>query len=922
MLCTLASRLTAYHLTSHGYNGCTVYHLRPRTSDLYVSRPRLLEALPDEAGYVVWLEAPYGYGKSVLAAQWAELLEATGWRVLWLSLRGGSLLGNLISLLNLPENTPWNMIHSYLWEQPTLLVLEDLTDTTELGALLGNLQGLILLESRNPLSDSHIAQRLADGTLIHLTAEDLAFTLEESSNLTDDPHQARQLFEQTRGWSLPLHFAVLTGRMPDARSLLEGIHESVTTTSWQELLFLAALPYLPLDSATPATDTLVSQGFVQRLEGNYRLHPFVADIIFEMYADDVRAAVQQGSERLPPLLQGQAFERCHDTAGLSEVLRDPADTLWRQDPERVVYWDSLTEPPYTAAHHRTVGRALGLLGRTAEGLERLNFALAAEGLTTDQRLLIINALCWAQATHDLGAALVSVQMGEDLLERATPELAGRFLGNASYVDFVAGRFDSAIAKLERALSYLPKDSPFRVANRNNLALNLWDKNGDLMRRLTVQLEILDDVWQLYPSDAPGMCRDIAMMYWWLGQTAEAKRYLEQGLTGARANPIAAIEIQATLANLTGDIAAAVPLLRQADAWQDPYTQDVVLMHASEVFRKAGDLVTATTLYQNGTPGELARSAYALVLAAQGAQSAALQHIDDTLADCSDRASLLYLHSARYRISRTEQDLEAFLNLTKVGTRILPGFIPLAELPDRPELTTHYPISDILASDWPEVIRMRQHDIPPLHITLLGQLEVTHLGRRLELTDRLKQLISLLVLELDREAIGTAMWPETDRQKVRNNLNVQFNFLRRVLEPWGIPVFLSDKGLQHVQTDVATLHHALESGDTATILATYREPVAPGIDAMPIADFRVTLRQRVTDYLFDAAATDSDFAEPCLERILELDPLSEDALQQLLRRLVAQGRPRAAWRHYRAFARRLQDELDLDPLEETRTIIEF
>lgn len=48
---------------------------RPRSTALFLERPRLLRLLPEEPGYVVWLEAPYGYGKSVLTSQWAARLE-------------------------------------------------------------------------------------------------------------------------------------------------------------------------------------------------------------------------------------------------------------------------------------------------------------------------------------------------------------------------------------------------------------------------------------------------------------------------------------------------------------------------------------------------------------------------------------------------------------------------------------------------------------------------------------------------------------------------------------------------------------------------------------------------------------------------------------------------------------------------------
>ena len=50
-------------------------NLRPQLGATYLPRPRLLNLLPDTAGHVVHLEAPYGNGKSVLAAQWAEGLE-------------------------------------------------------------------------------------------------------------------------------------------------------------------------------------------------------------------------------------------------------------------------------------------------------------------------------------------------------------------------------------------------------------------------------------------------------------------------------------------------------------------------------------------------------------------------------------------------------------------------------------------------------------------------------------------------------------------------------------------------------------------------------------------------------------------------------------------------------------------------------
>jgi DNA-binding SARP family transcriptional activator len=60
--------------------------------------------------------------------------------------------------------------------------------------------------------------------------------------------------------------------------------------------------------------------------------------------------------------------------------------------------------------------------------------------------------------------------------------------------------------------------------------------------------------------------------------------------------------------------------------------------------------------------------------------------------------------------------------------------------------------------------------------------------------------------------------------------------------------------------------------------------------------------------------------PYLERVLELDPLHEPALQALLGHLLAQGRREAALRAYRTFSERLRAELNADPLPETQAIL--
>lgn len=127
---------------------------RPQAGSRYLTRPRLLALLPDEPGCVVWLQAPYGYGKSVLASQWAASREADGWRVIWLAADASEVSRTVANGLGLPAASPWEAVLETLWAEPTVLVLEDLEnleDHEELVPLLRDPRGLLLLASRGPL---------------------------------------------------------------------------------------------------------------------------------------------------------------------------------------------------------------------------------------------------------------------------------------------------------------------------------------------------------------------------------------------------------------------------------------------------------------------------------------------------------------------------------------------------------------------------------------------------------------------------------------------------------------------------------------------------------------------------------------------------------------------------------------------------
>lgn len=897
---------------------------RPRADERYLTRPRLLDMLPDESGFVVWLEAPYGYGKSVLASQWATRLEEHGRRTVWLAIAGRDPRQSVAAELGLPAGAPWPAVLDALWSEPTLLVFEDLEgldDHSELVPLLRDVRGMVLLASRGPLRTSELPRLLTSGRLVHLGPDDLGFTVAEAQELFVDAAAAERFWSRANGWPLPLHFASLTGGLAEGEALLSGMRASLPLEQFDEALLLATLPYLPADSAVDATRGLARSGFVQLGQSGYRLHALVAESLLSAHRLAANAALKRAAGRLPRLLYGEALERIGDLGSLAELLEEPQKQVYRQAPETYLRWDALLGGSASALRHLTAGAAHKVLGNHERAVARLTAALEVGGLAPNDEILALKEFCWSLALVDNEAAVRVIESGEALLDSVDQEWAGRFLSDASFVHAVAGRFDEAAKKLELSLERLPEGSAYRSATLINLALNRWDANGDYLGRLAAQTLTLEEVWRLYPSDAPGQCRDLAMLHAWAGETTTARAYLERALTGERANPLVGLEVRAALAALGGDEGDFAGLLESARAWGKEYTLDIITMYAIDSLPADAPLAAAEQLYRAVLNPGLAVVAYAKRLSGAGSSDEALRLLAQAQAKFTPRAYQVYLLAARFAITREVADLDALLALTNAGARLLPGLVRLSELPrERPELALAYPLAEVLASSWPEACALRLDEVPDLELTLLGDMRLEHMGKVLELTDRQRQLVTLCHLGLSREEVAEAIWPEADQSKQRNNISVQFSLLRRVVEPWGVTTFVHEDGLKRVTSDHARLRVALAAGDAEAVLALYREPFAAGLDLEAVAVHRAWLRERAIAVLSEAVARAGD-PEPYLLKVMELDPLNEEALQALLRHLVGRGRAREAQRHYAVFARLVEDELGMEPMPATREVLE-
>lgn len=907
-----------------------MFNVRPAASPHHLNRSRLLTALPEKDGFVVWLEAPYGYGKSVLASQWAWELEERGRRVVWLSLAGREARSAIAQGLNLPDTAPWGAVLDELWGTPTLLVLEELEGHEDLQHLLKNVGGLILLASRQHLPYPSLAQLATSGRLVHLTATHLAFTEDEAEQLFEHSARASQVWRSTNGWPLPLHFASLSDSFPTNSTLLEGVRGSVSEQAWNELLFVAALDQLPEDAAVEATRELARAGFLQQLGGSFRLHPMVAEGALERYRPDVQERVRASSARLTPFQQGTAFERSGSLTALAELLAAAGHGLQRGAPIDFLRWHELAPDDGSLRRQAYVAEALLLLNRYDEALPQAERLVQQEELPRAERTSLASLAVFALASAKrFETCEWFARQLRGLMHDDEPLLRGGALQNLAYMAYMQAHYAEAEALFREALAAYSRLEPgptrtlVETKTRYSLYLIHWEINGNVEEPLSGLLEVirrggLDD-------HAYVITRQNASVYltklWRIG---EATRLCREAL--ARAAPYHRIMIEAMLAFLEQDVSRYPVLLAAARRWEQNELSERVSALWLRTLRFTGDLQTAERIAPTLQDGPYTKLEQVWVAEAAGDRQRAQALLDDTRDAYPYREFRMHWHAADYMLSRHEAALDKLLSLVVVSSR--PGAImryvglALDILPrHRPELTLNYPLDQVLESGWQEAIALRLAEIPPLKVRLHGEFSVEVLGREVALSERQQQLLALLLLGRSREQIGDAMWPDIDAARQRNNLGVQLNVLRKALEPWGVPTYVHKDGVSNCVSDHQALERALDTGDAAAVSRTFKEPLFGGLDLQEFTDHAQQLRERAVSLLYRSAlAGEGDTALEYLRRLLEIDPLYEEAVQLLLQRLVAKGRESEARRVYQRFARLLAEEMGLQPQPATATLV--
>ncbi len=882
--------------------------VRPQVSHLFLERPRLLRLLPEESGYVVWLEAAYGSGKSVLAAQWAGRLEATGWRVIWLALAEGDPRSELASALGLPGNAAWRAVLDALNAMDTAVILEDLEGGEALTPLLKHGAGLVLLSSRRTLNNPELPRLRTEGRLMHLRADQMTFTPDEASALFGGVDSSRA-WTRTGGWALPLHLAALTGEVPDDAALWQGVRESVSEAQWRALLLLSALDVFPRDSADGAVLGLAELGFVQALEGGYRLHPMAAEQFMRHRLDEVRSAVRLEAPRLEPRLHGLALERVGLMPELAELL-ETQPGLGATAPTETLRWHGLL-PPGGLPRAFEVGAALGRLGHMREAAVQFD-AIACNPFASDaERLEAFGQAAYHLAAVDFDAARAAVAAGDGLLSpQMEPERAARFLQRSAEVDYQIGTLQDGVNRLERALQLLPVGrSKQRSVLLANAAMMRWWLNGDSDMYIAARAAQLNDASDsLPPGRETDHCWNLGITALMSGALEVARGWFARGAKPDPANALYALHCEIFLAILERRYAELPGLLARLEVWNNPALDDRALSFWAFALLNDGRAAEALTRTR-GRDGELLGLIRPLILHANGQHDLALQSLPEPVDAATYRETALLIQAVRYRVTRDPLELERLIGLNVERDRVLAYYVPVAELPrHRPELSRHHSLHAVLESGWKEAILLRLDELPHLHVRLLGRLEVLLQGQPVTLSARPRDALTLLALRLPRDQIAEELWRDLEPEKSRNNLHVTLNALRKLLEPWGVPTYLLESGLKRTVCDLWQLEAALDASDAAAVQRLYAD-LAPGVDARALDERREHLRGRAIRTVLNA---DGDDLETRLEWVLYHDPLHEEAMLRLLELLRRSGRRVTAQRRLREFARTLRDEIGVEP----------
>ncbi|HZT42404.1 MAG TPA: BTAD domain-containing putative transcriptional regulator [Chthonomonadaceae bacterium] len=235
------------------------------------------------------------------------------------------------------------------------------------------------------------------------------------------------------------------------------------------------------------------------------------------------------------------------------------------------------------------------------------------------------------------------------------------------------------------------------------------------------------------------------------------------------------------------------------------------------------------------------------------------------------------------------------------------------------------------------------------IQLLGRLAAhspqRHLNRfRTQKAASLLAYLAFYPTPQPRETLLDRFWPDLDMETGRHSLSKALSFIRHLLEPPGVPpgaVLLADRYCVQfnpaaLTTDVAAFEQAVHGAEQKGIsqeerqalleaaATLYQGPLLPGFydewipsEALRLESLFVQVVVALVPQLLEAGQVSSALAHA--QQAITYSPLNEEAMQVWMQALAASGQPDKALRGYRAFAKRLQEEMDIQPSEELQSL---
>jgi DNA-binding SARP family transcriptional activator len=233
----------------------------------------------------------------------------------------------------------------------------------------------------------------------------------------------------------------------------------------------------------------------------------------------------------------------------------------------------------------------------------------------------------------------------------------------------------------------------------------------------------------------------------------------------------------------------------------------------------------------------------------------------------------------------------------------------------------------------------------LNICLLGTPEIRVSGTALTL-NHLKARALLFYLAASsqphtRQYFATLLWSESGSSEALHSLRSSLYRLRQALRPHQLGAALVSDGellsLQpsSYQCDLIEFHRLLAQGGEealARAVALYRGPLLQGFSLADAPVFEEWVREedtRLSQACLNALDQLAAWAEArqawatatsYLQQMIQLDSLAEMPQQRLMRLYLHQGEVSLALRQYYQFENHLQQELNLAPSIETRTLL--